>query len=46
MVVFALDGDRTYSKLYFSKLDGYVNTKGFEIDTKIDSINIADKIGK
>jgi hypothetical protein len=29
MVVIALDGDKTYSKLFFSKLDGYVNSKGF-----------------
>ena len=31
MVVFILEADKTYSKLYFSKIDGYVNTKGFEI---------------
>lgn len=29
MVVIAFDGDKTYTKLYFSKVDGYVNTKGF-----------------
>jgi hypothetical protein len=29
MVVIVLDGDKTYSKLFFSKLDGYVNSKGF-----------------
>lgn len=46
MLVFGLEGDKTYSKLYFSKQDGYVNTKGFEIDTRIDSISIADRIGK
>jgi hypothetical protein len=46
MVVFALDGDKTYSKIFFSKLDGYVNTKGLEIETKIDSITVTDKIGK
>lgn len=45
-VVFALDGDKTYSILYFSKVEGYVNTKGFEINTRVDSIPIADKIGK
>lgn len=28
-VVFALDGDKTSTKLFFSKEDGYVNKYGF-----------------
>ena len=45
-VVLVLEADRTNTKLYFSKAEGYVAEKGFEIETRIDSIPIAAKIGK
>lgn len=45
-VVIVLDGDRTDSKVTFSKEDGYIDSNGFEIETHIDSIPVLDKIGK
>lgn len=38
--------DKTSTKLYFSKTDGYVESYGIEIQTFIDSINISDHQGK
>lgn len=46
MVVITLEADKTYTKVYFSKIYDYVNTKGFEVETRIDSIDIGDKLGK
>jgi hypothetical protein len=31
MVVIVLEGDKTYTKVFFSKIYDYVNNKGFEI---------------
>ena len=45
-VAIVLNGDKTVTKLTFSKEDGYVNKYGFEIETHIDSIEINDKVGK
>lgn len=46
MVVVALQGDNTYTNLYFNKREGHVEAFGVEIETFIDSININDKEGK
>lgn len=45
-VIFTLDGDKTSTKLFFSKEAGYIDKYGFEIETHIDSIPINDKKGK
>ena len=37
-VIIVLEGERTNSKLIFSKMEGYVDEKGFEIETFINSI--------
>ena len=34
-VVLVLEGDRTNTKLYFSKATGYTAQRGFEIETRI-----------
>lgn len=44
--VIVLEGDHTYSKIYLDKESGYVDTYGFEIETYIPTIDIADKVGK
>ena len=31
MVVIVLEGDKTITKLYFSKIEGYTKEKGFEV---------------
>lgn len=31
MVVIGLEGDKTITKLYFSKIEGYTKEKGFEV---------------
>jgi hypothetical protein len=41
-----LEGDKTLTKVYFSKTLDYVRNFGFLIETFIDSIPIADKVGK
>jgi hypothetical protein len=38
--------DKTYTKLYFSKTPGHIDSFGVEIETFVDSINIADHQGK
>lgn len=45
-VVLTLEGDRTNTKLYFSKATGYTAERGFEVETRIDAIPISDKVGK
>ena len=45
-VIIILIGDRTQTKLAFSKIENYVNNYGFSMETYIDSIPIDDKIGK
>lgn len=44
--VVTLSGDKTLTKVIFSKLPNYVRTYGFEIETFIDSIPINDGQGK
>lgn len=46
VVVLVLEGGKTYSILYRSKMEGYADAKEFKINTKVDSIPIADKIDK
>lgn len=41
-----LEGDKTYTTVYFNKLAGYVDRYGLETYTYVDSINIDDKVGK
>lgn len=41
-----LEGDKTLTKVYFSKNLDYVRNFGFMIETFIDSIPIVDRIGK
>jgi hypothetical protein len=45
-LVIIMEGDKTYSKLYFSRTPKYIETYGFEVSTYVDSINIDDKQGK
>lgn len=44
--MFVLEGDKTYTKLYFSKHPKEVETRGFEIETFVDSLDISDGVGK
>lgn len=44
--VVVLEGDKTLTKVAFSKLPGYVRTYGFMIETFVDSIPIDDGLGK
>lgn len=46
VLVVSLLEDKTYTKLYFSKTSGYIEKYGVEIETFVDSIDIADKQGK
>jgi lysosomal alpha-mannosidase len=41
-----LEGDRILSKVYFSRTVNYVRNYGFMIESFVDSISIADDIGK
>jgi len=45
-LVVVLEGDLTYTKLYFNKMPSYLETYGLETSTFVDSINIDDKQGK
>ena len=45
-VIIILIGDKTQTKLVFSKVADYVNTYGFFMETYVDSIPVDDKIGK
>lgn len=44
--VIVLEGDKTLTKVFFSKNNNYVRSFGFMIETIIDSIPITDGIGK
>ena len=44
--IIVLEGDKTYTRMYFSKLAKYVDQNGFEMETLISPINISDRIGK
>lgn len=45
-VFLSFEGDKITNKIYFSKISGYIESKGIEIESRIDSISISDKIGK
>lgn len=44
--MFVFEGDKTYTKIYFSKIENEISEKGFEIETFVDSIDISDGVGK
>jgi hypothetical protein len=44
--IVVLEGDKTLTKVSFSKTQDYVRNFGFMIETFVDSIPIDDKIGK
>lgn len=46
VTIIVLEGDKIYSKMYFSKQPSYVESNGFMLETFVDSISLADKIGK
>lgn len=46
MAVVVLQGDRTFTRVIFSKATDYVAKFGFEVETFVDSIPISDGIGK
>ena len=45
-VVFVMEGDKTYTKMYFSKIPNEIEERGFEVETFIDSIDVSDGVGK
>lgn len=44
--IIILEGDTTLTRVYFSKTTDYVRNFGFLIETQMDSISIADGVGK
>jgi hypothetical protein len=44
--IILLEGDKLFAKLYFSRTANYVKNYGFTIETYMDSISIADNLGK
>lgn len=44
--IIVLDGSHTLTKVYFSKTVDYVRNFGFTVESHLDSIPIADGIGK
>lgn len=44
--MFVYEGDKTYTKVYFSKIAQEIETKGFEMETFMDSIDVSDGQGK
>lgn len=41
-----LEGDQLFAKVYFCRTVNYVRNYGFMIETYLDSISIADNLGK
>ena len=44
--MFILQGDKTFTRVYFSKALDYVKRFGFSVETYMDSIDIKDNKGK
>lgn len=42
----SFEGDKVVNKIFFSKIPGYLESKGVEVESRIESIPINDKIGK
>lgn len=41
-----LEGDKTITRVYFSKTKDFVRNYGFMVETQLDSIPVDDKVGK
>ncbi len=41
-----LEGDKSITRVYFSKIKEYVNNYGCMIETQLDSIPVEDNVGK
>jgi hypothetical protein len=44
--IIVLEGDRSLTRVYFSKTDNYVRNNGVLIETQLDSIPVTDNVGK